>query len=154
MLYYLKRDLLLKQSIKDFELPPLILRTSLKRGIPNKETLLDAAFFLELVSGQKVVGCRAKKSSAHFKIRQGDIIGWKVTLRGTKASYFLSKWTNYVLATEDDVYKVRNLSSFLELSEAGISLPSNLALHVSFHAKDPKLSNLLLSGLNIPYRNN
>jgi len=116
-LYCFKRDLLLKESVDQSvigfkDLPPIVLRTSLKRGLPNKESLLPAAFFLELISGQKALGCRAKKSFASYKIRQGDLIGWQVTLRGSKRDSFLDKWICHILPEEEDFFKISNLSSF------------------------------------------
>ena len=47
--------------------------------------LLDAAIAdMEKITGQKAVVCKAKKSVANFKIREGMPIGCKVTLRGEK----------------------------------------------------------------------
>ena len=54
--------------------------------------LLDAAIAdMEKITGQKAVVCKAKKSVANFKIREGMPIGCKVTLRGEKM-YELTVW--------------------------------------------------------------
>ena len=54
--------------------------------------LLDAACNdLELISGQKPVITKAKKSIAGFKVREGQAIGCKVTLRGENMYNFLDK---------------------------------------------------------------
>lgn len=54
--------------------------------------LLDAAMSdLELITGQKPVATKAKKAIAGFKIRAGQPIGCKVTLRGEKMYNFLDK---------------------------------------------------------------
>ena len=54
--------------------------------------LLDAAVAdLAKISGQKPVITRAKKSIAGFKVREGQAIGCKVTLRGEKMYTFLDK---------------------------------------------------------------
>lgn len=54
--------------------------------------LLDAALHdLELISGQKPVITRAKKSIAGFKLREGQPIGCKVTLRGENMFNFIDK---------------------------------------------------------------
>lgn len=59
---------------------------------------LDAAVAdLTLISGQKPVVTRAKKSIANFKIRQGMAIGAKVTLRGDRMYEFLDKLFNVSL---------------------------------------------------------
>ena len=54
--------------------------------------LMDAAVHdLELISGQKPVITKAKKSIAGFKLREGQSIGCKVTLRGNNMYTFLDK---------------------------------------------------------------
>ena len=43
------------------------------------------------ITGQKAVPCRAKKSVANFKLREGQVIGAKVTLRGEKMYEFIDR---------------------------------------------------------------
>ena len=63
--------------------------------------LLDAAIAdMEKITGQKAVVCKAKKSVANFKIREGMPIGCKVTLRGEKM---------YEFVEYDKVDKVRGM---------------------------------------------
>ena len=52
---------------------------------------------LSLISGQKPVVCKARKSVANFKVRQGMPIGVKVTLRGDKMYEFLDRLFNFAL---------------------------------------------------------
>ena len=60
--------------------------------------LLDAAVKeLETISGQKVVTTKAKNSIANFKLREGQAIGCKVTLRGEKMYEFLDRLVNLAL---------------------------------------------------------
>ena len=60
--------------------------------------LLDAAIRdLEIISGQKPVVTKAKKSVANFKIREGMPIGCKVTLRGEKMYEFADRLINLAL---------------------------------------------------------
>ena len=60
--------------------------------------LLDAAVAdMELITGQKAVLTRAKKSVANFKIREGLPIGCKTTLRGEKMYEFLDRLVNLAL---------------------------------------------------------
>ena len=60
--------------------------------------LLDAAMKdLEIISGQKPVITRAKKSIANFKLREGMPIGCKVTLRGEKMYEFADRLINLAL---------------------------------------------------------
>ena len=60
--------------------------------------LLDSAIGdLEKITGQKAVVCRAKKSVANFKLREGMAIGCKVTLRGEKMYEFVDRLVNLAL---------------------------------------------------------
>ena len=60
--------------------------------------LLDAAIAdMEKITGQKAVVCKAKKSVANFKIREGMPIGCKVTLRGDKMYEFVDRLVNLAL---------------------------------------------------------
>ena len=60
--------------------------------------LLDAAIAdMVKITGQKAVVCKAKKSVANFKIREGMPIGCKVTLRGEKMYEFVDRLVNLAL---------------------------------------------------------
>jgi len=60
--------------------------------------LLDAAIGdMEKITGQKAVICKAKKSVANFKLREGMNIGCKVTLRGEKMYEFVDRLINLAL---------------------------------------------------------
>ena len=60
--------------------------------------LLDAAIAdMELITGQKAIATKAKKSVANFKIREGMPIGCKVTLRGDNMYVFADKFFNIAL---------------------------------------------------------
>ena len=60
--------------------------------------LLDSAIAdMELITGQKAVATKAKKSVANFKIREGMPIGCKVTLRGEKMYEFADRLINLAL---------------------------------------------------------
>ena len=60
--------------------------------------VLDAAIKdLEIITGQKAVVTRAKKSVANFKLREGMPIGCKVTLRGEKMYEFTDRLVNLAL---------------------------------------------------------
>ena len=73
--------------------------------------LLDAAVKeLETISGQKVVLTRAKNSIANFKLREGQPIGCKVTLRGEKMYEFLDRLVNLALPRVRDFRGVSNNS--------------------------------------------
>ncbi|RAV10267.1 50S ribosomal protein L5 [Paenibacillus contaminans] len=63
----------------------------------NSKILDNAVEDLRLISGQKPVITRAKKSIAGFKLREGMPIGVKVTLRGERMYHFLDKLFNVTL---------------------------------------------------------
>ena len=52
---------------------------------------------LATITGQKPVECKAKKSVANFKLREGQNIGAKVTLRGARMEEFMDKLVNIAL---------------------------------------------------------
>ena len=52
---------------------------------------------LAIITGQKAIPCKAKKSVANFKLREGMPIGAKVTLRGEKMYEFVYKLFNVAL---------------------------------------------------------
>ena len=60
--------------------------------------LIDAAMAdLEVITGQKPVATKAKKAIAGFKVREGQAIGCKVTLRGENMYNFLDKLISITL---------------------------------------------------------
>ena len=63
----------------------------------NAKVLETAVKDMEIISGQKVVTTKAKKSVANFKLREGMPIGCKVTLRGEKMYEFADRLINLAL---------------------------------------------------------
>jgi large subunit ribosomal protein L5 len=57
---------------------------------------------LSRITGQKVKACKAKKSIAGFKLREGTIVGLNVTLRGKKMADFIDKLINITLPRTRD----------------------------------------------------
>ena len=66
---------------------------------------------LSIITGQKPVVCRAKKSVANFKVREGMAIGVKVTLRSEKMWEFVDKFFNIDLPRVRD-FRGINANSF------------------------------------------
>jgi large subunit ribosomal protein L5 len=66
---------------------------------------------LQIITGQKPVVCRAKKSVANFKLREGMPIGVKVTLRGDRMYEFLERFFNLALPRVRD-FRGINPNSF------------------------------------------
>ena len=69
----------------------VVLNMGLGEAVADKKILENATNDLELISGQKVVITKARKSIAGFKIREGWPIGCKVTLRGERMYEFLER---------------------------------------------------------------
>lgn len=63
----------------------------------NHKLLDSAVSDMETITGQKAVICKAKKSVANFKLREGMPIGCKVTLRGEKMYEFADRLINLAL---------------------------------------------------------
>ncbi len=75
----------------------VIVNIGLGEASQNVKLLDVAAVELGLITGQKAVITRAKKSIANFKIRKGMPIGCCVTLRGPKMYEFLDRFCNVVM---------------------------------------------------------
>ena len=67
------------------------------KAIENKNLLDAAAKDLAVISGQKPMVTRARKSVANFKLRKGQNIGLKVTLRGPRMYEFLDRLISIVI---------------------------------------------------------
>ena len=75
----------------------------------NNSKLLEAAIAdLEIITGQKPVATKAKKAIAGFKLREGQAIGCKVTLRGETMYTFLEKLIKIVLPRVRDFRGISN----------------------------------------------
>ncbi|MDY5753845.1 MAG: 50S ribosomal protein L5 [Eubacteriales bacterium] len=79
------------------KLVKIVINMGLGAEKDNPKGMDSAAEELGIISGQKVVITKAKKSVANFKVRQGMNIGAKVTLRGDRMYYFADKLMNIVL---------------------------------------------------------
>lgn len=78
-------------------LEKVVVNIGVGEAIDNPKVLDDAVNELTLITGQKPVVTKAKKSVANFKLREGMAIGTKVTLRGAKMFDFLDKLINVSL---------------------------------------------------------
>ena len=91
---------------------PKIDRIVLNMGVgdatTNSKNLDEAVEELGLISGQKPLITKAKKSIAGFRLREGMSIGAKVTLRGERMYDFLDKLVNVALPRVRDFHGVSN----------------------------------------------
>lgn len=79
---------------------PKIEKIVLNMGIGDRESnkaVENAANDLAIITGQKPVITKAKKSIANFRLREGMEIGTKVTLRGEKMYEFLDRFINVAI---------------------------------------------------------
>jgi large subunit ribosomal protein L5 len=86
-----------KNSMEIPKLEKIVLNMGLGDAIENKKLLEAGIQEMTLISGQRPVKTRAKKSVASFKVRKGMEIGCKVTLRGDRMYEFLDRFINIAL---------------------------------------------------------
>ncbi len=75
----------------------VVLNIGLGSEQDNAKALEAAMGDLTTITGQKPIMTKARKSIANFKLREGRIIGTKVTLRGDKMWFFLDRLINVAL---------------------------------------------------------
>ena len=75
----------------------IVVNMGLGDAVLNPKVVEDAVNELTLITGQKPVITKARKSISNFKLREGMVVGAKVTLRGEKMYYFLDKLVSIVL---------------------------------------------------------
>ena len=86
-----------KNSMEIPKIEKVVINMGVGEARDNAKVLDSAISKIELITGQKAVPTRAKKSVANFKIREGMPIGAKVTLRGDKMLHFVDKLVNITL---------------------------------------------------------
>ena len=84
----------------------VVINMGVGEAVSNSKVLDAAVSDMQLISGQKPIITRAKKSIAGFKLRENMPIGVKVTLRGERMYYFLDKLFNITLARVRDFHGV------------------------------------------------
>lgn len=115
---------------------PKIVKVSINSGVGAR--FKDAKFLdtiegvITRISGQKPVRRRAKKSISNFKIREGNIVGMSVTLRGPRMFEFLNKLINITLP------RVRD---FQGLSDKSIDKSGNLSIGFKEYLAFPEIGN-------------
>ena len=92
-------------------LQKIVLNISIKEAIQNIKLLEAASAELSLISGQKAVITRARKSIANFKLRDGMPIGTRVTLRGDRMWEFFDRLVSVTMPRIRDFRGV-NAKSF------------------------------------------
>lgn len=86
----------------------VVINMGVGEAVSNSKVLDTAVEDLKIISGQKPVVTRSKKSIAGFKLRENMPIGVKVTLRGERMYHFLDKLFNVALPRVRDFQGVSN----------------------------------------------
>jgi large subunit ribosomal protein L5 len=92
------------------KLEKIVINMGVGEAKENSKVLESATADLELITGQKAILTRAKKSIANFKIRENMPIGCKVTLRKQKMYEFADKLMNVALPRVRDFRGVSSKS--------------------------------------------
>ncbi len=134
----------------------------------NAKSVQTAITELGLITGQKPVVCKAKKSVANFKVREGMTIGAKVTLRGLRAYEFFDKLVSIALPRVRDFRGVSGKSFdgrgnyalgvkeqiiFPEISYELVEKLRGFDVAVITTAKTDDEAKALLTKLGMPFRN-
>ena len=86
-----------KNEMQIPKLDKIVINMGVGEAKENRKVLDTAVKDLETITGQKAVVTRAKNSVANIKLREGQPIGCKVTLRGEKMYEFLDRLVNLAL---------------------------------------------------------
>jgi large subunit ribosomal protein L5 len=91
------KSLNLKNVMQVPAIDKIVLNIGLGEAMDNPKALDAAVADLTQITGQKPVQTKARKSIANFKLREGRIIGAKVTLRGPRMWAFYDRLVNIAL---------------------------------------------------------
>ena len=89
----------------------IVINMAVGEAVTNSKALDAAVGDMTIISGQKPIITKAKKSIAAFKVREGMNLGCKVTLRGQRMYEFLDKLMNLALPRVRDFHGI-SLSGF------------------------------------------
>lgn len=145
----IKQKLMSEFGIKNEAGVPKLLKivVNMGTGVAKDDQKLLSSFRedLRVITGQHPVTSLAKKSEAGFKIKQGDPIGLKVTLRGEKMWGFLEKLINVALPRVRD-FRGLPIDGFDKVGNYHLGLPE----HIVFPEINPnKIDRVKGLGINI-----
>jgi large subunit ribosomal protein L5 len=162
----LQSDLKLGNVHEVPRLEKIIVNVGLGRAKDEKRLLDVAANTLNKITGQQPVQTIAKKSIASFKLREGNKIGLKVTLRDARMYEFADRVINIVLPRLRDFHGVAakafdkqgnyslgftDQSVFPELSYEETSTAHGLQVIFVIRALNPQHSRALLEAFGLPF---
>ena len=129
------RDELIKEfSLKNImqvpKLDKVIINMGVGAGVDDKKKVAIAADELTLISGQKAVITRARKSIAGFKLREGMAVGTKVTLRKNRMYEFIDRLVHIAMP---------RIRDFRGLNPASFDGRGNFAMGIKEHIVFPEI---------------
>ncbi len=153
-----------------YEIPKLekiVLNMRLGDVKGNSKSFNSAVEDLTIITGQKPIPTLAKQSLANFKLREGDKIGAKVTLRGEKMYEFFDRLTSVALPRVRDfaglnkksfdgkgnfAFGVKEQLIFPEISYEKVDKVRGFDVVITTSAKTNEEAKALLEGLGIPFK--
>jgi large subunit ribosomal protein L5 len=145
----------------------VVINMGIGEGVADRKKVESAAADLGLISGQKAVITKARKSIATFKVREGQPIGCKVTLRKTRMYEFVDRLINIALPRVRD-FRGLNAKSFDGRGNYTIGIKEHIIfpeidydkasdvwgmdITVCTSAKSDNEARALLSAFNFPFR--
>ena len=162
----LMSDLGLKNPHQAPKLNKIVINIGLKQDSNIKKNLQTVSKHLELITAQKPLVTKARKSISGFKIRTGFPIGLKVTLRRDRMLEFLERFICIALPRSRELCKcnpksidakfnfnlgVKEYTDFIELEQEHIEQVRgmNLAFEISSSSKNHTIA--LLKALGLPF---
>lgn len=148
------------------KLVKITLNTSSREFKTDKELLTKTKAWIAAITGQTPLETKAKHSIAAFNLREGEVVGLKVTLRGDRMYDFFQKLVSIVLPRIKDFQGVptktmdKNGNYTLGLSEQivfpeveydKIGRIQGLEITINTSAQDAKSSLMLLTALGMPF---
>ena len=109
----------------------IVLNMGIGEAAQDKKKIESALEEMSLISGQKPVATKARNSIAGFKLREGMVIGCKVTLRGDRMYEFLDRLVNIALP---------RIKDFRGLSPNGFDKFGNYTFGIKEHIIFPEVS--------------
>jgi len=150
------------------KLEKIVVNMGVGEAVHNSKALEDAIEELTVITGQKPIATKAKKSIANFKLREGMPIGAKVTLRGERMYEFLDKLVTIALPRVRDFHGISGNSFdgrgnytvgikeqliFPEINFDKISKVRGLDIVIVTTAKSDEEGRALLTLMGMPFRN-
>jgi large subunit ribosomal protein L5 len=162
----LQKELDLKNVHQVPRLQKIVVNVGLGRGKDDKHLFEVATNTLRKITGQQPVETKARKSIANFKLREGNTIGLKVTLRGERMYEFIDRIITVVLPRLRDFHGVSkkafdksgnyslglvDQSYFPELTFEETTTAHGLQIVFVISAQEPAHARALLEKFGMPF---